>query len=235
MKRRGLLGTLVNSLSHCIDYFFDRKRGTETYSWLELDDLGIDDEKKKHAELYQPTHAAALRRLLRRMNIPAGKTLVDLGSGKGKVLLIASEFGFAEAKGVEISPVLCDIARRNCSIYKDRANVDTKFTIYESDAYDYKIEDDEDVLYMFNPFDAYVLRQVMRNLMASLERQGRKTWIIYRNAVHRDVIEEELDAVETTEYSFLGQDFVVYVAEPMPAVSRNSAATEGDEKVRNMS
>src|SRR5208337_1976729 len=108
----------------------------------------------------------------------------------GIVLLVASEFGFKEARGIEFSPVLCDIAIRNCSVYKERTKAGTDFTIFMSDVIDYGLSDDEDVFYLFNPFDEYVLKQALNNITASLQRRNRGILIIYRNAVHSSIIEK---------------------------------------------
>ena len=185
LKERGPLRTLLIALSYCADYLFDMKYKTDTFSSVELDALGDDDTKKEHAIGYYVTRMVPLRKLFKALRIQPGKVLVDLGCGKGRVLLIASEFGFKEVRGVEISPLLCDIAKNNCSIYKARTNTNADFAILESDVLDYRIKDDEDVFFLFNPFDAYILKQVLQNILASLQRRKRKIWIIYRFAVFK--------------------------------------------------
>ena len=113
IKDRGYWGTIQVTLSYIIDYFFDIRYGTDTFSWVELDDLQIQSKNIKRGERYQPTHAMSLRNLFRKLRIPREKILVDLGSGKGKVLLVAAEYGFKEVWGVEFSKELCHIAKRN--------------------------------------------------------------------------------------------------------------------------
>lgn len=163
LQKNGLKDTGMRILSSYFDCLFDLKYGIDTFSWVELDDLEIDGDKKRRAKMYQPSCRLPLKRLLRELNLPPGKVFVDLGCGKGIVLMVASEFGFKEARGIEVSPVLSDIAIKNCSAFKEKTKTGIAFTIVMSDVMDYGLNDDEDVFYLFNPFDEYVLEQVLKN------------------------------------------------------------------------
>jgi SAM-dependent methyltransferase len=180
---------------------------------VELEDMGVEKTRQRHAHMYQPTFGVPLRRLLRELHIPPGKVLVDLGCGKGKVLLVASEFGFREVRGVEFSPILCEVARRNCSLYQAKRKKISNLSIIHADVTDYRIRDDEDIFFLFNPFDDFILEQVLQNIASSLQRHNRKIWIIYRNAVHRDSVEELLQPSSVRSFTFWGLDFVVFEIE----------------------
>ena len=51
-------------------------------------------------------------------------TFVDVGSGKGRALLLASDYPFREIIGVELSPDLDRVARSNIARYPSAARVD---------------------------------------------------------------------------------------------------------------
>lgn len=58
--------------------------------------------------------AARFRALMASLSAPVDElTFVDLGAGKGRAMLLASELPFRRIVGVEFSPELCDVARRN--------------------------------------------------------------------------------------------------------------------------
>lgn len=213
LRKRGIVNTFLVSLSYLFDHLFDIVHGTDTHTFVELDSLGVDAARKEHAHMYQPTFGAPLRTLLKKLNIPKDKVFVDLGCGKGKVLLVASGFGFREVRGVEISPSLCEIARRNCAIHETKNRTKIVFSILNLDALEYEIRDDEAVFFLFNPFDAYVLERVVQNILVSLQKYQRKVWIIYRNAVHRDVIERAMKRAAVSDHTFWGLDFVVFEME----------------------
>lgn len=224
LKKRGFKKTSLIAISYFIDRYFDMKYKTNTCSWIVLDDLGFDASKKEHAEMYQPTHTVPLRKLLKKLKIPPGKVLVDLGCGKGRVLLVASEFGFKITRGIEFSPLLCDVAVKNFTIYRNKVQTNTNFVIVNSDVIDYEIKDDEEIFSLFNPFDDTVLRQVLQNIKESLQRQNRKIWIIYRNAIFRETVENSMNVTKIMEFLFWGQDFVVFEVEQGAAHDRYSAA-----------
>lgn len=104
-------------------------------------------------------------------------TFVDLGSGKGRVLLMAAEYPFRRIIGVELLPELDAIARVNVSR-------DPRLELILADARDFVFPSDPFILFLFNPFPTWVLRDVLRNLQRSLEAAPRAVFLIFHNAVH---------------------------------------------------
>lgn len=136
--------------------------------------------------------------------------LVNLGCGKGLVLFIASEFGFKEVRGIEFSQELCNIAKKNCSNYKRKTGIETTFQIIESDVVDYTIRNDENLFFIFNPFDDVVLCKVLENITASLKAYPRKIWFAYYHPKHNDIIVKYGIFVKLKEFIFYGEKFNVY-------------------------
>ncbi len=124
--------------------------------------------------------------------------------------MVASDFGFNEVRGIEFSPVLCDIAIENSLIYKKKTQTKTNFNVINSDVIDYRFDDIEEVFFLYHPFDGYVMEQVVQNILESLQRQKRKIWIIYRNARFGGIIEQGIDVKRVLKFFIWGQDFVVY-------------------------
>ena len=223
LRQRRLKGTLLRALAYVADYWWDLKYHTDTFAWVAVERLGIDTQLQAHAYRYQPSQAIPLRQLLRTLDIPPGKVLVDFGCGKGKALLVAAEFGFAEVRGIEVSPVLCEIARNNCAAYRQKTNTPTRFVIVQADARQYPLADDEEVFFLYNPFDAAFVEQVIRCIGTSLHRRKRKIWILYGYPIHRATVEETLPTgARREEFTFWGQDFTVFVVEPEPALENPS-------------
>ncbi len=117
---KGIRKLIILSISYCYDYLYDRKYKLDIYSHLPKDKLRLNKNELKESGHYQQTNIFPLRKLFRALAIPKGKNIIDIGSGKGRVLLIASEFGFKKAIGVEISKVLHDISEKNIKIYKTK-------------------------------------------------------------------------------------------------------------------
>jgi SAM-dependent methyltransferase len=146
---QGLWVTIVKFYILIKDYAFDVQYGTDTFMQTKFDDLTINSNNKDRGVYYQPTRVMPLIKLFENIKsmIPANSIFVDFGCGKGRVLLIASQFGFKEARGVEFARELCTIARNNCATYKAKTGVRTRFQITESDVVDYDIDTDDNVFF----------------------------------------------------------------------------------------
>jgi len=157
---------------------FDRRHGTDTSTFAELNTLGIASANKLHGQRYQPSPVASLRRLLRRLGIDySAFSFIDFGSGKGRTLLVAGELPFRQVIGVEFGAELHVQAERNIALYgRLRAQSVTSMHL---DATSFVLPPTDLVLYFFNPFSQAVFDQVAANLNASLRAQPRHVILIY--------------------------------------------------------
>ena len=219
IKNKGIRGTTAVALADLFDYTFDLKYGTDTMSWVSLKDIDIDSENVERGVDYQPTRALALRSLFSKLKLPKSYTLLDIGSGKGRVLLLGAEYGFRKVRGVEFASELCRIAERNSDIFQNKFGNQTNFETIETDASKFQFHDDENVIFMFNPFDDIVTEKVADNLAESLERQPRPCCLIYRNALYRDIIERIPGIEPIHDFVVWGQDFIVYSNRVAPMAS----------------
>jgi hypothetical protein len=93
VKRRGLAATCKVAMSAAMDMGFDLVYGTDTIRWVHLKTLNIESAQQGNAR-YRRYQIRPLRRLMNKLDLPKDGVFVDLGSGKGRVLLIAAQFGF---------------------------------------------------------------------------------------------------------------------------------------------
>ena len=85
--------------------------------------------------------------------IDADTHFLDLGSGKGRILTIASEYPFGSITGVEVAPNLCRIARRNAARVAVRHPERVPIKIVQGDATKPPLPSSGDViLFLYNPF-----------------------------------------------------------------------------------
>ncbi len=210
IKTRGIYQTLTMVLSYIVDYMFDKRYGLDTWSWIKVNDLDIEVGDKQHASHYQPTHALPLKMLFKKLNFQDEKNIIDIGCGKGKVMIVASKFGFKEVRGVEISPMLCKISCENLNRYQKKTNQKFTWKVTETNALTYQFNDDEDVFFLFNPFNDFILETVIKNIQFSLKRRNRKIWIIYNNPVHKKIIENNLDNIMHSEFSYWGHNYSIF-------------------------
>jgi predicted RNA methylase len=208
LKNKGLKRSIQSLLSILEDYWFDIKYGIDTIHWVELDDLEIKSKNKEKGRRYQPTRVRHFNKLMNTLTFPSNSVFVDLGSGKGRVILMATKYGFKRVVGVEFSHDLCEKARKNLLLFKKKSRLDVDVDIIKSDVVDYEIKDDENVFFLFSPFGEFVTAEVLKNISISLEKKPRRVWLIYNNPVHHKIVERRF--VKLTDYVYGGTEFIVY-------------------------
>ena len=158
------------------DRAFDEEHGVETAGLLRAAQFDTESPNKQFARRYQASDVGACLALLEALpGDPRELTFVDVGCGKGRVLLLASRFPFARIVGLEFVPSLVEVARKNLSTLGERgARIETEVC----DATEYVFPDEPLVVYLFNPFTADVLREVVNRLTASLERAPREAYVV---------------------------------------------------------
>ena len=108
-------------------------------------------------------------------------TFVDLGSGKGRALLMASDYPFRRIVGVELVPALHEIARENLSKYRAESQRCFALESICADATQFQFPAEPLVLYLFNPFPESGLRLMLANLERSVRDLPRAVYVLYHN------------------------------------------------------
>lgn len=144
---------------------------------------------------YQPTEPLLFKEMLeelqRQANFDFGDfTFLDLGSGKGRTLLMASDYPFKRILGVELLPSLDRIAEENLRSYKNESQRCFALESLCADATKFPIPNDPLVLYLFNPFPESGLREVLANLRQSLDEHARPVYVLYHNPLLEYVLHE---------------------------------------------
>ena len=105
---------------------------------------------------------------------------IDLGSGKGRVLLMASEYPFKRIIGVEFMPELHRAAQKNISGFASDRQRCRQIEALCMDARDFQFPSDPLVVYLFNPFSESTFALILENLRRSIEGSARPVYIAYR-------------------------------------------------------
>jgi SAM-dependent methyltransferase len=138
---------------------------------------------------YQPTDPALFREMMASLPIDFREfTFVDMGSGKGRTLLMASEYPFGRIVGVEILPELDRAAQENIGDYKSATRLCAQIESICADAREFVLPEGSLVLYLFNPLPEAALRQVMQGLQQSGTGNPKPLWIVYHNPLLEAVL-----------------------------------------------
>src|SRR5208283_3014387 len=110
-----------------------------------------------------------------------------LGSGKGRTLLMASDYPFQRIVGVELLEELNAIAQNDITRYQSEKQKCFNVESHAGDARDFGFHPEPTVMYLFNPVPGHVLSAVLANLRNSLIESLRAAFVIYHNLVHERV------------------------------------------------
>ena len=144
---------------------------------------------------YQPTDSTLFHEMIEALRAQPGFEFrdflfIDLGSGKGRTLLMASDYPFRRIVGVELLPALHEAALDNLSRYKNEAQKCFALESICADATEFPLPAEPIVLFLFNPFPESGLRRVIANLERSLREHPRKVYVLYHNPLLEQVLGE---------------------------------------------
>jgi hypothetical protein len=139
--------------------------------------------------LYQATEEHSFHEMMNALSIEFQQfTFIDLGSGKGRTLLMASEYPFEKILGVELLPALNRIAEENIRKYHSNSQQCFSISSVCINARDVIFPNTPLVLYLFNPFPVSTLEQVIANLEQSIVQVPRPVYVIYHNPLLEAVL-----------------------------------------------
>ena len=155
---------------------FDIAYGISTEGRVELGDLQIDSPSDLFGVGYSPTPPAIFEKILTLMPPPEEYAFVDLGAGKGRVVLMAARRPFRSVTGVEFSHELCAIAETNLAKFKPHTQA-REVRIICQDATLFEYPAGPLIVYCYFPFGKQVLVPVLDHLTRRLD----ETLLVFYN------------------------------------------------------
>lgn len=173
---------------------FDEMHGVETGGLIPAGELVTGHSSDAHVTAYYGVAPSILRKLVELWleTKPAhamGKySFVDIGAGKGRAMLVASELGFRQVIGVELNPAMADVAQRNVDHWIEAREKDptakrhAPVTLMEQDALEFAFPKTPCVVFMFHPFEAPLMRKLLRRMEAQFVGRAGELDVLYVNA-----------------------------------------------------
>jgi SAM-dependent methyltransferase len=141
---------------------------------------------------YQPTEPPLFREMMEMMEFLKINfqelTFIDVGSGKGRVLLMAADYPFRRILGIELLPDLHRVAQENISVYKSDSQQCFAVEAVFGDVREFVFPVEPILLYLFNPLPEAGLIEVITNLEHSLEEYPRTAYVLYHNPLLEHVL-----------------------------------------------
>jgi SAM-dependent methyltransferase len=161
---------------------------------------------------YQPTEPALFHEMLASLSHANPKidfsefTFIDIGSGKGRALLMAADYPFRRILGIELLPELHRVAAQNIDKYKSESQQCFVIDCVLADASEFSFPPEPTMLYLFNPLPEAGLTRMISNLQDSLREHPRPVFVLYQNPLLEHVLtrsEAFTKRVSTHQYVIL--------------------------------
>jgi len=166
---------------------FDQMHGVDTSGLVPASHLLTGHPNDEHVTAYYGVAPSILRQLIAhwRETVPrypiSRYTFIDIGAGKGRGLLVASQSRFRKVIGIELNPALAEIARKNTAQWNAAHQADSTalhiapIEILEQDALDFELPATPMLIFLFHPFEAPVLEQLLQRIEAQLTARAKST------------------------------------------------------------
>lgn len=159
---------------------YDIRHGTKTSGNVHLKNLKISSPNLAYGWYYEGFDPKIFGLIANELQIDHEKfELVDFGSGKGRVLFLASDYPFRKITGVEFSAELAEIARENIRRYQSATQKCRNLEVVCMDAIEFPIPAGPAVLFFNNPFGPEVMGPVLNNIQRSMEASPREIYVVY--------------------------------------------------------
>ena len=139
---------------------------------------------------YQPIPPQEFRQLMSALPIDFSQfTFIDIGSGKGRALLLAAEYGFRRIIGIEWLPELDRIARINIEKLQENRTLTANIELICMDVTKFVFPAEPTLVFLFNPLPESSLRKLLWNVEESLRRNPRSLYVAYANPILAHILE----------------------------------------------
>jgi hypothetical protein len=194
------------------NWLFDRQHGVDTAGEIALDLAGVPEKDVARGNgIYRALTESAFREAIESIQIDYAKyTFIDIGSGKGKLLLLASRYGFREIIGVEYALSLHETALHNVAIYGAANRVGMRIKPVHADALTYELPDGPLILFVFNA----LARPFMRTLLQRVDLRvglmpAEPLFLIYANVRNVNEMSAEFDVLSNLKVVCRNRNYLV--------------------------
>lgn len=183
--------SIQSCLSVLEDWYFDNRFRLDTRSEVSISDLDIPHTDKIHADKYKPTRTRYFRKLMQQLAPEKQGVFVDVGCGKGRILLLAALYGFNKIRGIEISNNLSRIAEQNIEAFQQSYCTDCEMKVICTNVLAYEFQHDESLFFLYSPFDLYVTENFLSRVRSSLSNAPRKLCLVINEFRFPELLQDD--------------------------------------------
>ncbi len=173
---------------------FDVEFGTDSFTRASLAALGTTRQSYDFAGWGTcPVNESFFHEMLKAAPVDLSRlTFIDVGAGKGKALMLATEYPFQRIIGVEILETLVKVARQNLNRYQARRQRKVPVELYCQDFMQWPVPKEPTLFFFNDPFPFALADRALGHVEASVLAHPRQALVLYRKA--ETVVIDRLDA-----------------------------------------
>lgn len=148
--------------------------------------------------------------------------LLDVGSGRGRMLFYTNYFYDIKVTGIEYNQTVYNELVKNYKSYTKKYPDKNSIDLYYGSGEDYEIKPEQNIIYLFNPFSTAIFKKFMANVYESLSVFPRRMdlilyypnseWLTYLG--HLDYF-EPFQEIRLADYQKDSREcFMIYRYEP---------------------
>ena len=177
---------------------FDLRHGTDTSGLISGKEIARDTSANvEDLTAYYGVAPSILQGLLdiwldRTSPEPIERTVfLDIGAGKGRAMLLASQYPFLRVEGIELSPSLAEITKSNIRLWRrdSTAAALSPLKLHCADATKHPLPVSPTLAFLFHPFELPILRRFLRHIERSIIENPRPFDLLYANAEHDGLLD----------------------------------------------
>ncbi|MGO9876442.1 MAG: class I SAM-dependent methyltransferase [Acidimicrobiia bacterium] len=167
---------------------FDREMGIDAGGFVDPTTMNIDPALAGKINFYLASQPSIVQRSIERIPDPADSTFLDIGCGKGRPMMVASQFPFARIVGWELSADLAAVAIANFSNALG-ADGSARFDVVVGNAVEMRFPAGRLVVFVYHAMGCELLQQLVHNLERALESDVEHVYFVYYNPVCAEILD----------------------------------------------
>ncbi|UDL93687.1 class I SAM-dependent methyltransferase [Lichenihabitans sp. PAMC28606] len=168
-----------------VDLLFDTENGVETSGIDYIYGLTVDGPNARFGEAHIATDPGEFRTVFESLDVDFRRfTFVDLGSGKGRAVMLAAALPFKAIVGVEFTKELHAIATANVGKLPEPDR--NRISLLHGDAAAYDFPAGPLIVFFYNPFGRAIMRQVADRLACARRDSPRDILVVYLNPIFEE-------------------------------------------------
>ena len=188
---------------------FDRQHGVETGGLLYAKKIPSGHAHDAQSTAYFGSQPSVVHMALQQWiaelretgQHPRDFTFVDIGCGKGRVLMLASEFPFQRVIGLELSPEMVERARENLKRWAAAPHRCKDISVVQGDVLEFPLPEGPALLFMYHPFEEELFGRWVQSLQPVLPARSAPLYLLYANPYY----ESQLQALPEARLLWSGE------------------------------